>query len=368
MPESNSLTLADTPALGPCCRGTEARDGAEHATTPWFIAAQELGEYIGIRFGRIAPGSSEPEWIFLPHTDYDGIGGLAEIFRRRGGELGRLLQLKHPSPPSWLPLLRVAPAYLKPRQRLKWVPLERGPALRGSEPQPPPAVAWHVFDEGTTLQVRRVCRKASVTVNSFLLKNLTKAIRPSLQDESSVISWMIPVNLRGKVTRPRDTANHSSYVGVKVKSFESVRDVHRNIYAALGRGEHWANWHAYRVGRIMTRGMMKFLIAKGLATSEAYLGGFSNLGEWDPEKKITNPGCQGAWLFSPPTLRCQLPGAAFVTFQNRVTLTLQIHPDLTTSPAVPQAWVTGWVKEIGRDVASLLDEAAYPPSTANPPG
>jgi hypothetical protein len=367
MPESNSLTLVDAPERGPSCAGTVPSDGAAHAATPWFIAAQELGEYIGIRFGRIAPGSSKPEWIFLLHTEFDGIGGLAEILRRRGAELGRLLQLKHPSPPSWLPLLRAAPAYLKPRRRLKWISLDRGPALGANEPQPPPAVAWHVFDHAMTLQVRRVCRKAGVTVNSFLLKNLTKAIRPFLEDQSSVVAWMIPVNLRGKVTRPRDTANHSSYVGVRVKSFETVRDVHRNIYAALGRGEHWANWHAYRVGRFLTAGMRKFLIAKGLATSQAYLGGFSNLGEWDPEEKITSPGCQGAWLFAPPTLRCQLLGAGCVTFQNRLTLTLQTHPDLTTSPAVPQAWVSAWVKEIGMDVASLLDEPVCPPWVAAEP-
>jgi hypothetical protein len=364
MPELNSLTLIDTPKPDWCGGGTEACDDTEHATTPWFTAAQELGEYIGIRFGRVPPGGSEPEWIFLLHSEFDGVGGLAEILRRRGAEVGRLLQLKHPFRPSWLPLLRAAPRYLRPRRQLRWISLEQGPVLGKSGPQPPPAVAWHVFDEGATLQIRRVCRKAGVTVNSFLLKNLTKAIRPYLEDQSSVVPWMIPVNLRGKVTRRRDTANHSSYVGVKVRSFETVRDVHRNIYAALGRGEHWANWHAYRVGRLLTSGMRKLLIAKGLATSEWYLGGFSNLGEWDHEKKITSPACQGAWLFSPPTLRCQLLGAGCVTFQHRLTLTLQTHPDLTTSPAVPQAWVTNWVREIGMDVASLLDEPVIPAWTA----
>ena len=49
---------------------------------------------------------------------------------------------------------------------------------RQTSPQPPPAVAWHVFDELATLQMRRVCRMAGVTINSFLLKHLTKAIRP----------------------------------------------------------------------------------------------------------------------------------------------------------------------------------------------
>ena len=36
--------------------------------------------------------------------------------------------------------------------------------------------------------------------------------------------WMIPVNLRGKVVRDRDTANHSNYVTVRVQSYEMAHD------------------------------------------------------------------------------------------------------------------------------------------------
>ena len=236
------------------------------AISPWFLAAEELGEYIGIRFGRVPPGGAEPEWRFLRHADYDGIGGLAEILRQRGAKVDHLMQIKYPAPPSWLPLLRALPKYLKPRKRLKWAALDRAEGSTDHPPQPPPAVAWHVFDEMTTTQIRRACRKAGVTVNSFLLKNLTKAIRPSLQDQSSVMPWMIPVNLRGKVVRDRDTANHSSYVAVKVRSYETASDVHRNIYEALRRREHWANWYSYQLGRFLTAGMKKFLITKALVT------------------------------------------------------------------------------------------------------
>ncbi|HSY19995.1 MAG TPA: hypothetical protein VK815_16745, partial [Candidatus Acidoferrales bacterium] len=76
---------------------------------PWFVAAEALGEYIGIRFGRIAPGKTEPEWIFLRHAEFDGVGGLADIFRRRGATVATLPQIKHPAEPSLLPLLKMAP-------------------------------------------------------------------------------------------------------------------------------------------------------------------------------------------------------------------------------------------------------------------
>jgi hypothetical protein len=104
--------------------------------------------------------------------------------------------------------------------------------------------------------------------------------------------------------------------------------------------------------------MKKFLIAKERATSQWNLGGFSNLGDWDPEKRITEGDCQGAWLFCPPVLRCQVIGAGCVTFQNQLSLTLQIHPNLTTDASVAQSWVSLWVKEIEMDLASLLEPAA----------
>ena len=329
---------------------------ATDAVSQWFLDGEALGEYIGIRFGRVAPGRPEPEWIFLRHAEVDGIGGLAEILRRRGAQVDRLLQLKHPAPPSWLPLLGALPKYLTPRRRVEWTPLEQGPALGGSIAQPPPAVAWHVFDEATTTQIRRVCRKASVTVNSFLLKHLTKAIRPYLADQSSVVPWMVPVNLRGKVVRERDTANFSSYVGVQVRSYETVRDVHQNIYAALARREHWANWYAYRLGRLLGSPGRKFLITRQWATSQWYLGAFSNLGDWDFEKTIRQNDCLGGWLFAPPALSFQQVGAGCVTFQNRLSLTIHVHPHLTTNSAVPRAWVANWVREIEMDLVSLLEE------------
>jgi hypothetical protein len=171
-----------------------------------------------------------------------------------------------------------------------------------------------------------------------------------------MIPWMIPVNLRGKVVRDRDTANYSSYVAVKVQSYESVHDIHRNIYMALGRGDHWANWYGYELGRFTTMGMRKFLISHDMATSQWNLGSFSNLGDWDADKKIKSLECLGDWLFTPPVLRCQMIGAGCVTFQNRLTLAIHAHPDLTTDVSGLREWVDRWVKEIEIDVASVLAE------------
>lgn len=317
---------------------------------PWFDAMEELGEYIGIRFGRVTADMHQPEWIFLRHSDFDGIGGLASIFRQRGVTLPRLLQIKYPSNPSWYWFFRCLRRNLRPKRTPEWGPLKQGSPFE-TPSGPPPAVAWHVFDEDMTARMRRACRQGGFTINSFLLKHLAKAIRPFLKDESSVMPWMVPVNLRGKVSREKDTANHSSYVSVHVRSYETVADVHRQIYNALGIGEHWANWYTYTAGSVLSSRVKKYMIATGKAMLN--LGGFSNLGEWDPDKKISKDNCVGDWLFTPPVLRCQKVGAGCVTFQNRLSITIQAHPELTTNPAMAQAWIFNWVKEIDIDLSNV---------------
>ena len=349
-----TVRLMDSRAIGPAMGAEVMSRRTRDPIASWFFALEELGEYVGIRFGRIPPGAAEVEWIYRPHTHFDGIGGMADILRGRGARVERLPQIKYPVSPSWLSTLRALPTYLKPRRPVKWGPMERGLA-KGNASQPPTAVAWHIFDDRATTQVRRVCRKAGFTVNSFLLKHLTKAIRPFLEDQSSVVPWMIPVNIRGKVDRGRDTDVHTSYVGVKVQSYETVHDIHRNVYATLAKGEHWANWGMYLLGRYTTAGMRRYLIATGLGASQWNLGSFSNLGDWDPEKELTETDCLGGWLFCPPVFRALLIGAGCVTFHNRLSLTIQAHPDVTTDPAVPKAWVHNWVKEIEIDVASVLE-------------
>lgn len=165
---------------------------------------------------------------------------------------------------------------------------------------------------------------------------------------------MIPVNLRGKVNRATDIENHSTYVSVKVGAYDSVHEIHKNIYAALAGGEHWANWFSYESSLLLSAGMRRFLIQKEKYMAQWYMGAFSNLGDWDAEKKITHPDCTGRWLFSPPVLRCQHLGTGCVTFQNQLGLLIQVHPELTTSSATPNVWMRNWVKEIEIDLASLL--------------
>ncbi len=312
---------------------------------PWFETLESLGEFAGIRFGRVSASTGAVEWMYLSHAEFDGIGGLAHLLRERGAIIEDLPNVTHPGPLSWWPFIRFLPTMLAPRRVLKWRPMKQGTKL-DTTCQPAPSVAFHIFDEEKTAMIRRMSRNGMVTVNSLLMKYLDRAVRPSLADPSCSIPWMIPVNLRGKVSQPKDTGNHSSYVGIQIYAAESAKDVQNHIYKALNKGQHLAAWQGFAATRNTTAKIKRLLIKANRATSQWSVGGFSNLGVWDPDRKITAPDCRGDWLFAPPVLRFQMIGAGCVTFQNRLTLTLQIHPELTTSPEVANEWLRAWVREI----------------------
>jgi len=318
---------------------------------PWFLAYEELGDHIGIRFGRIAPGGLEPEWFYRSHADFDGIGGLTDILRGRGAEVTNLPKAKYDVKQSLKSLVNSLGIYVRPKKLISWA--RRFPSARPATPSSPPeAVAWRVFDRETTAAIRQTCHDAGYTVNSFLLKHLSDAIFPHLSPEEPNMPWMVPVNLRGKVARERDTANHVSFVRVLVDRTETPEALHAKIYKCLTDGDHWANLNSYKGTRFLSIPARKKIITEHKATSQWLIGAFSNLGEWDAEGSYQGEGIDGDWLFSPPAI-CFFPiGAGCVTWRGRMALTLQMHSEISNDPADAESWVRDWVANIEADLAA----------------
>ena len=92
---------------------------------PWFRALEDSGEFIGMRFARVPPGASEPEWIFVRHTDYDGVSAVEKMFRERGGTFDSLPQARHPAKPSARSFWQLLKMQIRPKQRLHWKRLKK---------------------------------------------------------------------------------------------------------------------------------------------------------------------------------------------------------------------------------------------------
>lgn len=330
---------------------TEQRIDSKHdCIRPWFQASKDLGDHIGIRFGHLVGGNDNPEWIYRSHADYDGIGGFADILRKRGVSISSLPSISHKREPSWGPFFKSLPEYIQKRH-LVTLKNDFSSACPSCSENPPNSVAWHVFDEESTSRIKNYCHVQGYTVNSFLLKNLSQAVYPSLAEDSKPLSWMIPVNLRGKVQRARDTENHASYVRVVVKKNDSTAEIHKKIYKALAEGVHWANWKAYSSLSFLPMRQKRFIIKIGRVTSQSLFGAFSNLGEWDNDSHFLGEKIDGDWLFTPPAMCFFKVSCGCITYRGRLSLCMHLHSEISTDPSDAKAWMDGWRKLIVDEIS-----------------
>lgn len=318
---------------------------------PWYEAIGQTGDYVMIRFGRVKPGATEVEWVSIPHSEFDGIGGFAHLLREKGVEMDHLPENSHLQKPSWGPFLKSVPKLMGPRKQLKWRDFPKSETAESTLPDP--KLAWHVFSEDETNLIRKAAREGKVTVNSLLMKLLDEVLRQDQVDPQALVPWMVPVNLRGQVDREDDTQNHSSYVSVKVSPEETEEELHREIFRKLDLGEHWANWKAYSATRLVPAFVKRAMIRSGRAMAEWNLGLFTNLGVWDPDQKIDHEDFVGSWMVAATVLRCQTVGAGLMTFQGRLSLTIQAHPDLTSSQVVVDQWMERWLEGARARVGEL---------------
>lgn len=310
----------------------------------WFRASEATGDFMGIRYGRIVQGSYEVEWHFVSHVECDGVGGFARLLRERGAWLETLPQTKKPRGGFVGPLWRL----WRKRPDAKGCANRRDWGLVGTHetkrPEDSKAVAWRLFTEEQTREIRDRCRRDKVTVNSFLLKHLDQAVRPDIKRPQLKIPWMVPVNLRGDVRFHDDTENHVSCVDVCIGPEDSVKSVHSQVLHCFEQGEHRANFLMVQLGKFLSHSAKVKYLQNGRSKPEGNIGAFSNLGVWDPEKTIQTTD---SWLFCPPVVAGQLLGAGCVTFHNRLGIVIQGNPRLGLSSEIASDWMNRWVKGIG---------------------
>jgi hypothetical protein len=312
----------------------------------YALLEQEHGEYMGIRFARVGP-SGDPEWMDLPHRQFDGIGGLWELHRRvygaeGAGPMPALCDAARPGliETFWLFLRLMA----RPRVALaSWRSYD--PSWQGTSPEHsrPDNTSWRTLTEEQTAALLGRARARTVSANSLLLWALGRAVEPELSIEEGPVRWMVPVNMRGAITRPRATANHSSYVRADTPPGGSVQELDRAIRSALAQKEHFAAWCAFSIGPLLGARYMRRVLAAEIRDGIPWAGMFSNLGAW-PER-TDGRGAEDTWIFCPPVSRLQPLGAGAVTFGGRLTLALQAHPTLRASQEKVARWLDTWLGE-----------------------
>jgi hypothetical protein len=302
-----------------------------------FSATRDCGEDISIVYGHGKAGSqsrAEPHWYELQHDQFDGIGGLAHLLRQQGFRVDRLPVLQGDSLTFWRGvrgLLTVLPS-LKPRRR-QW---RRFDSTRKVRFLPVcQRLAWHIFSEEQTRKIVAFAKDAGVTVNTYLLLHLDAVVACQLTPPSTSRHWMVPVNLRGAVTRHAESPPHMSFLGVDFDDPPSLTQLQVRIDGLKKRAYHWGAWLMLHAGKLIGAEAIRRDMRNREKNEHGWTGIFSNLGVWDI------PG-GGSWIFCPAISRVYPVGAGCITMNGCMALTIQLHEafgaDLAASYSLLEVW------------------------------
>jgi hypothetical protein len=304
---------------------------------------EDHGEHVGILFGTRVGAEGDPEWAYLPHQRFDGIGGFAHFLRSRGaGQAAVSLPvLREPRAPGfWRKLVALAGFLLrKPKATAVWKLQEPGWSGLGRAPaeRVPSVRAVECLSAERTSRVAARAQAAGASLNSWLLHRLARAAQGELAPGPSL--WAIPVNMRGAEQGPLDTGNFASYVQLEVTPTDSAAQVHGGIRGALRRLEHWGAWKAIGLGRIVGYGGVRRLYRYDRVVNRAWVGTLSNLGSW-------NGVGGGEWFFCPPVTCASPLGVGALICDGRLSLTLQAWPGLRVDRAWARALLKRWLEQL----------------------
>jgi hypothetical protein len=302
----------------------------------WMMAMQEVGWDTDLLIARIDDeAQAEPTWYPLPHSEFDGVGAFGYLLRRHGHPELLVLPQHDPGPcPSFISLLRAGVRFAE------W-PIGSGRSVypaSSSFKATPRRIAWRVLNSSQTRQVVGQAKKQGVSVGTWLLFTLNRAVEPLLSSPEKPSRWMVPVNMRGAIVGPSDTANHVSYLRPSIALSDSPLILQDTLRQHLAAGEHWLMWYGYRYGSLLGLFSMRMLLRADLKWGKPYVGCFSNLGDW---------GLSGhsAWIGSPPVAKSMPVGAGCITYGGRMGLTLRLHSNHENAESIAKATLDDWIEK-----------------------
>ena len=339
---NNVVTSQLDIAIGNPAAATSDGAGPKDWAGAWFDILEEMGEYVGMRFGYQAPEATEPAWQFCSHANYDGLGWFATLIRRQRGDASIAIpRMKDTTKPSWLAQARALLRLLarKPEPAAMWSTWNADWQAPAGGAEAGKAVAVYAFDADSTRRLADLAAAKGASINSLLLAALGRASAPQLASGRAL--WMVPVNMRGPVNLARETANHTSYLQIVTAAEATAQDIHHQIRTKLGNNEHWGAWLFANCGRLVRFAGMKFAFHRELSRTggRPWVGAFSNLGAWD--------NC-GQWFVCPPVAKTCPLGVGIITCEGRLSLTIDAHPSIARDAAWTRALMDRWIVELMR--------------------
>ncbi|MDP6959105.1 MAG: hypothetical protein QF645_09885 [Planctomycetota bacterium] len=300
----------------------------------WFTCLKELGETIDIRFERKETGSEKTETFFRSHEVFDGIGAFQDILEKEGIPAPSTPQLD----PKWKRpgiFKRLVAMWRAATYPINWeVQWKKRITPKGEN-----LFLSHAFSKEETNAIRQAAKKAGCGMTAYLLIPLNRVLLQELIDpDEHPQLWQVPVNLRSG----EESNNRSSYIAMEFSEGETTASFTSKFQDRLQKNIHWGVWGLGAfVGRWMKPMARKWVRRHYENQNPPFVGSFANIGNWVvPQKEAET------WALSGIVTKIRPLGAAAMTFNGRLSLSLLFHNTLENDPAKVSHLLDLWKKGV----------------------
>lgn len=341
----DELTVSEAPPEAPpetpLARQLPARRNAlRDCFYHWFRELETLGEETTFRLGHISGPGAQPVWTTLPHHTFDGLGGLYHVLEERFDQRIELPVLPGPYPGALTRNLAAFRVLANPAPKL--LRFRREVATRAGDH---PLAVWSLFTETQTSELRALSRARGTSLTALLLAALTAAMRPLLAEGSGLINWVVPINMRGVETALAPTDNQAATLDIAFPASATAQVIDAALRQQRGRNMHWGVWQLLKLLGWAGPDVIRFVARRELGVKKH--GSFSNMGNVQLAGASAAHGSEPEWWMAlNPVQRARPLGAACLSYNGRLALTLQIHAVLGLDQGAARRLMDAWVKAI----------------------
>lgn len=306
-----------------------------------FEVSEALGEWMNCLYLKWNE-QGKMEYDFVHHTDSDGASAMTKILEREGSKVPTIPVQKKILRANFIEKLFLLKKFIK---LTKAVNIQWQKERRDCNGVPPCFFVIHFTCE-QTLQLEEAAKTQEISLNSLLLWSLDQSVSSHLLKEHSERKWVCPINMR--VDQSQRYGNHSASIIINSLSPYTKTSPHffqEEVRNFLKNQMHWGSQIYSNMARyIGFKGTLH--IAKKI--KEIGTGVFSNMGHWPLEDTRCSAKSSGVAyrVFIPPATQVLPISAGAFTWQEKLTLSLQLHPSLAQDEQMAQKIAQNWVNQL----------------------
>lgn len=312
-----------------------------------FEIMKDFGECIDIVFvkkDKIDSPQDTDKFYIIPHSKADGISAILNLLEQVFGYTNTSVPtVKKVKKPFFLKRLFLAYKHLK-RQAPQNYTLKQSTSIKRGDPC---GLSYFIFTNEETQKIQNYCLENKISLNALLLNILDRITCEEVLKTHQKRVWMVPVNTRDEDHKKYRIGNHVTTLSIHLNenSDSSAKSINKQMRDQLKSGIVWGGKIIANSPRFIGEKRLRKI---GENVKSPYIGLCSNIGNWPnlyDDLQDKNDLTEHIIVSPPATSFCPV-ALAIMTWNDCLTLSLQLHPSIINDLAKSNIYLEKIISEI----------------------